>query len=144
MQSMIQSELPLGNEWNEVNFSIESKTEEIEVIKEIYLGVYADNLQSSYENIQFLDPIRCIIDISLLKNIQGQEDLEELEEDMNLDLNSTKSADLIENPMQDRGIFFLLPRLFMLALIFLFFLQLVTLIHHRLISLYLYTHFWKN
>ncbi|KAI9126991.1 hypothetical protein K1719_001550 [Acacia pycnantha] len=102
MQSMIQSELPLGNEWNEVNLSIESKTQEIELIKEIYFGVYADNLQSSFENIQFVDPIRCIIDISLLQNIQGQQDLEELEEDMNLDLNSTKSAELIENPMHDR------------------------------------------
>ncbi|KAI9127442.1 hypothetical protein K1719_002001 [Acacia pycnantha] len=95
MQSIILStELPFVNKWNQVEISFESEA------KEIYFGVHVYNLQSNVENIQFMDPRKYIIVANLLQKIK------DVEEDMNLDSNSTKYVGSLDNPMyyQERDI----------------------------------------
>ncbi|XP_028760676.1 uncharacterized protein LOC114719367 isoform X2 [Neltuma alba] len=93
MRSIIHStELPLQNKWNQVKVSLESKTPEIKGEKGICFGVHVHDLQSNLANIQFRDPRR-YADHNLLLKIQEQEDWKELEGDMSVDSNSTKSAE---------------------------------------------------
>ncbi|KAI9127378.1 hypothetical protein K1719_001937 [Acacia pycnantha] len=101
MQSLILSiELPLVNKWNKVHISF------VSMAKEIYFGVHVYNLQSNLENIQFMDPRRYIIVANSLQKIQEQQYWKDVEEDMNLDSNSTKYVESLDNPMhyQERDI----------------------------------------
>ncbi|KAI9127405.1 hypothetical protein K1719_001964 [Acacia pycnantha] len=88
-----RTELPLVNKWNQVQISFRNEA------KEMYFGLYVYNLQSNVENIQFMDPRRYIIVPNLLQKIQEQEDGKDVEEDMNLDFNSTKYVESLDNPM---------------------------------------------
>ncbi|XP_054788382.1 disease resistance protein L6-like [Prosopis cineraria] len=110
MQSIIpNTELPHVNKWNQVKVSIEGKTQEsMTGEKDIYFGVHVYDLQSNLENIQFMDPRR-YTDHNLWQKIQEQPQAEELEEEMSWDYsNSTKSAEPIQNnldnqePLQDK------------------------------------------
>ena len=100
------TELALENEWNKVTISISSWSPQSINENDISFGVHVYNLQSNLENIRFMDPKTCIIDNNLLQKIQEQQDWEEVdEEDMNLDSDSTKSAESFEFPLHYQGNF---------------------------------------
>ncbi|KAI9127388.1 hypothetical protein K1719_001947 [Acacia pycnantha] len=101
MESIILStELPFVNKWNEVKISFGS------MAKEIYFGLHVYDLQSNLENIQIMDPRRYIIVANLLQKVQEQQDWKDVEEDINLDSNSTKHVESLDNPIyyQERDI----------------------------------------